>query len=63
MGAKALWRFAYDRLAPGEATYTAELIVSHIKQLREVFSDGMDVVYAPRLALRFDSPRNWCVRM
>ena len=42
---KALWRFAYDRLAPGEQNYTADLIVSHIDQLHEVFNDGMDVIY------------------
>ena len=43
---KALWRFAYDRLAPGEQNYTADLIISHIDQLVPVFNQGMDVVYA-----------------
>ena len=32
-GAKALWRFAYDHLSPGEQNYTADLIVSHIAQV------------------------------
>ena len=44
-GVKALWRFAYDRLAPGEQSYTADLIVSHIEQLHAVLNQGLDVVY------------------
>lgn len=44
-GVKALWRFAYDREAPGEQSYTADLIVSHMAQLHDVFNRGIDVVY------------------
>jgi hypothetical protein len=43
-GVKALWRFAYDR-NPGQFSYSADLIVSHIAQLRAVFNRGMDIVY------------------
>jgi hypothetical protein len=44
-GVKALWRFAYDHLNPGEQNYTADLIVSHMAQLHSIFNQGMDVVY------------------
>jgi hypothetical protein len=44
VGAKALWRFAYDRDA-GEFMYTADMIISHMEQLHEVFNENMDVIY------------------
>jgi hypothetical protein len=44
VGAKALWRFAYDRNA-GEFNYTADMIVGHMKQLHGVFNANMDVIY------------------
>ena len=44
VGAKALWRFAYDRTA-GEKMYTADMIVGHMNQLHEVFNANIDVIY------------------
>ena len=44
-GAKALWRFAYDRAMPGEHYYTAETILGHIAQLRAPFSKQYDALY------------------
>lgn len=44
VGAKALWRFAYDRTA-GEKMYTADMIVGHMKQLHSVFNANVDVIY------------------
>ena len=44
VGAKALWRFAYDRTA-GEFMYDAAMIIGHMEQLHEVFNANMDVIY------------------
>ena len=44
VGAKALWRFAYDRTA-GEKMYTADMIVGHMDQLKAVFNANIDVIY------------------
>ena len=32
-GVKALWRFAYDKLDPGENNYTGSTILGHLDQL------------------------------
>ena len=44
IGAKALWRFAYDRQMPGEQYYTTETILSHIEQLAPVFQQNSDAL-------------------
>ena len=51
VGAKALWRFAYDACdsGPGESgthNYTAKTVVAHIAQLADVFAANVDAVYA-----------------
>ena len=48
-GAKALFRFAYDRSMPGTHRYSAETIVGHIGQLQPVMAlneDGLFVLQA-----------------
>ena len=49
VGAKALWRFAYDGCDSGPIgthNYTASTVVAHIAQLKVVFMANIDAVYA-----------------
>ena len=44
-GAKALFRFAYDRGMPGTHEYSAHTILGHIDQLKDVVTGNVDVLY------------------
>ena len=45
VGAKALFRFAYDRSMPGTHRYSAETIVGHVEQLQPVMAQNSDALY------------------
>lgn len=44
-GMKAVLRFAYDRLAPGEQDYTFETVALHQQNLMSVVANNADVIF------------------
>jgi hypothetical protein len=44
-GAKALFRFAYDRAMPGTHNYSSTTILGHIEQLKDVVDSNIDALY------------------